>query len=294
MKAFGQIVLYLAATVLLGALLAPPLFWIAHAIAGPLHNDAFSAFVAKTDFPRYFDRGILIAALILLWPLLRALKIANFTSALGLQRDRHGWKRFTAGFLIALIPILILGAILIGAGIYRLHSHPAYSKLAMLPVTAIVVSLIEEFLFRGALQGAVRKTTVDHFAMISVAVLFAAVHFLKPPDHSIPPAALHWWSGLELLPSTLSQFSQPALLFGGFTILLIVGLILGYSRDRTRSLWMPVGLHTGWVLGKMSLLDITRHSIAWPWLGPDILIGLAPLITLLITGAIVAWLLKDL
>jgi membrane protease YdiL (CAAX protease family) len=177
--------------------------------------------------------------------------------------------------------------------VYRLHRHIAYGKLAWMPVTALGVAVIEEVLFRGALQGAVRKTTVDGFAMVSVALLYAAVHFLKPPAHRMAPAPIHWWSGLALLPDTLWQFHQPALLLGGFSTLLLVGLILGYARDRTRSLWMPVGLHAGWVLGKLALVEVTLHTVAWPWLGPDFLIGLAPLLMLLLTWGILWWMLKD-
>ena len=292
MKALGQILLYLAATVLVGALLAPPLFWIAHAAAGHLNNARLTAFLAKTDFPRFFDRAIMVAALALLWPLLSTLRIENFGYDLGLVRDRQGWQRLAAGFLVTLVTLLILAGILVFTGVYRLRWHVDYGKLAKLAAATVTVSVLEEILFRGALQGVVRKTTVDSFALVSVAVLYAAVHFLKPGG---APAEIHWWSGLALLPDTLWQFRQPALLLGGFTTLLLVGLILGYARDRTRSLWMPVGLHAGWVLGKglVELLVITRHSEAWPWVGPDILMGLGPLLTLLAVWGIVWWMLRE-
>ncbi|MGA3170077.1 MAG: CPBP family intramembrane glutamic endopeptidase [Chthoniobacteraceae bacterium] len=291
MKALAQIILYLAATVLIGALLAPPLYWFAHAAAGHLHNARLTDFLAKTDFQRFFDRSMTIVALALLWPLLRALKIEDFGYDLGLRRDRRGWRRLAVGFALALVTLLFMGGILMYTGVYRLRSHFPYEKLAWLPVSAAAVAVIEEFLFRGALQGAVRKTTVDSFAMISVAVLYAAVHFLKPVGTE--PAQIHWWSGLALLPQTLGQFRQPALLLGGFSTLLLAGLILGYARDRTRSLWMPVGLHAGWVVGKMGLMDVSRTSVAWPWVGPDILIGLAPLLTLLVVWAIVWLMLRE-
>ena len=93
LKALGQILLYLAATVFIGALLAPALFWLAQGAAAHLHNAWLTGFLAKTDFGRYFDRGIMIAALALLWPLLRALNIRNFDHDLGLARDRRGWRR---------------------------------------------------------------------------------------------------------------------------------------------------------------------------------------------------------
>jgi membrane protease YdiL (CAAX protease family) len=287
LKPLGQILIYLAATVLIGALLAPPLFWLAQSVAAHLHSASLTAFLAKTDFQRYFDRAIMLTALALLWPLLKALRIENFGYDLGLVRDRRGWRRFAAGFLVALVTMSILAAILLFTGVYRMHSHIAYARLAWLPVTALTVSVLEEFLFRGALQGAVRKTAVDGFALVTVAVLYAAVHFLKPPGHPVSPSAIHWSSGLALLPDTFSQFRQPALLLGGFTTLLLLGLILGYAREQTRSLWMPIGLHAGFVLGKMGFMDITRHSEAWPWLGPDLSVGLAPLLALLATFGIV-------
>jgi membrane protease YdiL (CAAX protease family) len=294
LKALGQILFYLAATVLIGALLAPPLFWGAQAVAGHLNNGALTGFLAKTDFERYFDRAIMLVALALLWPLLRVLRIRNFRHDLGLvARDRRGWQRLAAGFLVALGTLLALGAILIFTGVYRMHSHIAYGKLAWMPGTALVVAILEEMLFRGALQGAVRKSSGEGFALVSIAILYAAVHFLKPPGHGLEPAAIRWWSGLALLPETFSQFREPALLVGGFSTLLLAGLILGYARDRTRSLWMPVGLHAGWILGKLSLVEVTRHSEAWPWLGPDLLIGLAPLLALLFTWGIVGWMLRN-
>jgi membrane protease YdiL (CAAX protease family) len=293
LKALGQILLYLVATVLLGALLAPPLFWGAQAVGGHLDNAALTAFLAKTDFARYFDRGMTIAALVLLWPLLRALRIRNFGQDLGLVRDRRGWQRLAAGFLVALVTLLMLGGILIFTGVYRMHSHIAYGKLAWMPATALMVAVIEEILFRGALQGAVRKTSIEEVSIVSVALLYAAVHFLKPPGHGMEPAGVHWWSGLALLPDTFSQFRQPGLLLGGFSTLVLVGLILGDARSRTRSLWMPVGLHAGWILGKLGLVEVTRHSEAWPWLGPDFLIGLGPLLTLLLTWGIVRWMLRS-
>jgi membrane protease YdiL (CAAX protease family) len=289
LKALGQILLYLAATVLMGALLAAPLFWGAQAVAGHLHNSALNAFLAKTDFGRYFDRGIMIAALGLLWPLLRGLRIRNFGADLGLAPDRRGWWRLAAGFLVALVTLLMMGGVLVFTGVYRMHSHIAWGKLAWMPGTALVVAVIEEMLFRGALQGAVRKTSGEGFALVSVALLYAAVHFLKPPGHGMEAEAIHWWSGLALLPDTFSQFREPGLLLGGFSTLLLLGLILGYARERTQSLWMPVGLHAGWILGKLGLVEVTRHSEAWPWLGPDILIGLGPVLTLLLAWGIVWW-----
>ena len=207
-------------------------------------------FLLHTEFHRFFDRAVLVAAILLLWPLLGALKVRDFGDDLGLRRDRRGWRHLLSGFLAAFLTLAVLGLVMLLLDVCDLRSHIPYAKLAWLPLSAFAVAVLEEWLFRGAIQGAVRKTTVDGFAIVTVAVIFAAVHFLKPPGDALLPADIFWWSGLALLPSAFWQFGQPLLLLGGFSTLLLVGLILGYARWRTRSLWMPIGLHAGWVLGK--------------------------------------------
>src|SRR5262249_57239269 len=97
-----RLLVYLLATVLLGALLAPPLFWGAQSLAA---NGVF-AILSRYDFETFFHRALLIAALILLWPLVRSLEIRKLE---GLQlapnpRYRRGW--FWGALLLGLPPLL--------------------------------------------------------------------------------------------------------------------------------------------------------------------------------------------
>ena len=87
----------------------------------------------------------------------------------------------------------------------------------------VTVALLEEALFRGALQGVVRRTATDGAALVFVAALFAAVHFLKPPENAVAPHEVAWWSGFALVPQAFWQFGEPKLLLGGFTTLFLVG-----------------------------------------------------------------------
>ena len=43
-------------------------------------------------------------------------------------------------------------------------------------------------------------------------------------------------------------------------MLFAVGLILGYSRLKTKSLWLGIGLHAGWVFGIKFFSPFTRLS----------------------------------
>jgi len=294
LKDIGKILLYLIATVLLGALLAPALFWGAHALTDRIANQRLIQFLAETDFQRFFNRAVLISAFVLLWPLVRSLRIRNFFDDLGLARDRRRWRHLATGLFIAITTMILLGAVLVWTDCYYLKKQVPWEKLAWLLPTAFSVAIIEELLFRGGIQGVVQRSVTDDFALIFVAALFAIVHFLRPEENVVASNAVTWKSGYALVPHAFWQFEQPQLLLGGFTTIFLLGLLLGYTRCRTRSLWMPIGLHAGFILGKMSFSKMTKRTAeAWPWFGPDILVGLGPVIVLLVVGIIIWLLLRN-
>lgn len=275
LKDLGKILVYFLATILLGALLAPPLF------AAGQHFAMF----ADTGFQRFFNRAILIAAVALLFPLAISLRIRG-RHGLALRPNPHPIRDFVGGFLIACITTAILGAVLVFFHFFRLKAEFPWGKLAFLPLTAVTVAVIEEAFFRGALQGVIQRTLDQTAALVFVACLFSIIHFLKPPESEIEHVT--WVSGFTILPKTFSQFTEPALLAGGFVTLLLVGLILGYARRMTQSLWMPIGLHAGWIVGKMGFSKITKR-LAEPslWVGKDLLVGFGPVLMLLLTAMIV-------
>ncbi len=303
MKEIGNILVYLFATVLLGALIAPGLYWIGQIALSHASTHDWVTFQTVGDrivtkgplaflasgFQRYFNRSMLIAAVLLLWPLARSLRIKG-REDLGLWRDRCPMRRFCFGFMVAASSLVVMGFTVVVLDIFHLRSSPRWGDLAMLPLTAIVVSCIEESLFRGAIQGAIQRTAADWVAMVFVSAVFAIVHFLKPPEQAVILDEVNWATGLLFVPLAFWQFSEPHLVAGGFTTLFIVGMILSYARLRTHSLWLPIGLHAGWIVGKMSFSKITKRSgDAWPWFGPDLLVGLGPVIVVLLTGIVVWW-----
>lgn len=290
MKEISKIILYLLVTVALAALIAPPLYWAIHWSA----SHGFLLFLAKYPFHRVFNRAMLFAALALLWPLAKWLHIRSW-SDLNLAPDPARLRNLLRGFLLAFGLLALLGAGLVASPLYEIRPHINWAKLAMLPLTAACVALLEEGLFRGAIQGLIQRSASTATALVFVSALYSIVHFVKPKGHQAAGAAVTWFSGLELIPHAFWQFSQPLLLFGGFTTLFIAGLILGYARLRTRALWMPIGLHAGWIIGKMGLGRVAdKTADAPPWFGPDFLVGIAPLLVLVLSACVVWWWLHDL
>jgi membrane protease YdiL (CAAX protease family) len=278
----GKLFIYLLGVIVLGALLAPPLFWLAGAFEGQ------AGFLEEIEFQKVFNRAMLVAAFVLLLPIARWLDIRSMRE-LGLEPNHRWWQHLTLGFCAAFGLLLVLGIILLELEIFRLKSEPPWASLLKIGGTAAAVSLIEEFLFRGALLGIFRRAIGNTGALIIVSAIFSIVHFLKP--HDTQPAHVSWLSGFTLIPKVFWQFGEPMLVLAGFTTLFCVGLVLGYATVRTRSLFLPIGLHAGWVFGEMGFSKLTKriNRDTLPWFGQDLTAGIASVIVVLLTGALVWW-----
>ena len=80
-----------------------------------------------------------------------------------------------------------------------------------------------------------------------------------------------------------------------FATLFVIGCILADARVLTNSLWLPIGLHAGWIFasGAFGLLA-RRQIVAFPWLGKNLLVGIVPLCLAAITWILMRlWLKND-
>lgn len=278
---------YLAAVLLVGALLAPPLFWGARWLVG----HGILTFLGRYDFEKYFHRALLVAAIVLLWPLLRALRIKS-AAELSLAPDPRRWPHLVAGFLFAAIPLALCAAELVVGHTYYLRHHIAVGDIFKVIGASLVVPIIEETLFRGLILGILLRSAARLPAIAFTSALFSILHFLKTPEHSEP--VITWRSGFVSIANSFGQFAEPLLVLAGFTTLFLVGWILADARVRTRSLWMPIGLHAGWILTAGVFNKIAKlQSPALPWIGRSLLIGLVPLAIALLTWWLLRLWLKD-
>src|ERR1051325_7677816 len=112
--------------------------------------------------------------------------------------------------------------------------------------------------------------------MFITAAFYSILHFLKTPEQT--SGTVTWSSGLMSIVDSLAQFREPMLVVAGFTTLFLLGWILADARLRTRSLWLPIGLHAGWIFANGTFSKLAHRQIeALPWVGRNLLIGIAPL-----------------
>jgi membrane protease YdiL (CAAX protease family) len=271
-----KILAYLIGTVLLGAILAPWLFW-----AG-LYVSRFNSlrFLGNTDFQRFFNRAVLVSAFLLLIPLLRWIGVQRLQN-LGLRKNPQRIPHLLGGFLISAGTMSALGASLLGLDICELKDPLPWDLLPPILLTAISVALIEEALFRGAILGLVRQTIPTLPAAIFVSALFSIVHFLNPAREQI--TVVRWYSGFELLPHAFWKFSEPLAVLGGFTTIGILGLLLAHATIRTSSLWLGIGIHSGLIFSKMGFNKVTKKiRDVTPWFSGDITVGIGSILILLL------------
>lgn len=287
MKDLGKILLYLFASLLLGALLAPALCKGGMWLAG---HGIFTSLEAQ-PFRRFFNRSIQISAIVLLWPLAKSLRVRT-VAELGLQPDRRWARRWFAGLVAAVALMLVMCAVLNAFACIE-WLRPEDRKIAQLPkviITAVFVGFLEECLFRGAFQGLFQRTMSRWPALAVTSALYSVLHFIKPLTATIDAAHMNWLSGFALLPAVFSQWNDVAMIGSLFTTLFAVGWVLGWATQRTRSLWMSIGLHSGWVLCAQGFGKFGNFADGrLPWIGSELRIGIAPLVTVIVTGG-VCWL----
>jgi membrane protease YdiL (CAAX protease family) len=277
LKDAARLLGYFAATILFGTVAAPILFWSARWLAA---HGIFTG-LAQFGFEAFFHRALMLGALLFLWPFLRALRIKG-PRDLGLACNRRWGRDVAIGFLISAIPVLCCGVFLVALGNYTMRTHVAGHAVAAVALTAAVVPFIEETLFRGLFLGVLLRSNRPLTAVLLSSGIFSIVHFLKAPDQTTTSAG--WTSGFISLTHSFDQFTEPMLVLAGFTTLFLIGVILAHARLHTRSLWLPIGLHAGWIFASGAFNKIAhREIVALPWLGKSLLIGIVPLCVCLIS-----------
>lgn len=196
----------------------------------------------------------LIIIFIVSWILLWLFDKINLL-ALGLQPTKKRLLDFTVGLIAAAILCGIACYLVAKISASVLTLNPGFTFKSFLNSTFWMLKsvLTEEFLFRGALLYlAIKKIGLKNACILS----------------SIAFGVYHWFSyGLF---GNLPQMIYIFILTG------IGGLVFAYAFARTRSMWLPIGLHLGWnlvtvvvfsqgPLGDQMLISSGGHQIGMIW-----------------------------
>ncbi len=298
----GAVVLWVIFSLILAATVVPWLHtggqWLAaeaEAKELPALLESVGASASRADFGRYFNRALMISALVLMPFLVRRMRFLRARRGpVQAAKKRTLWKpallHVFLGFLIAGGILWLTGSALEAADAFTKRSEtPSVSRfISNAVVPAIGASLVEEWVFRGLLLGVWLRIAKPLAACLGTSLVFAFVHFLEPPgaDLENPGSPV---AGFVALGRILLHFTDPRFFVTDFATLFVVGLILAASRIRTGSLWFPIGLHAGWVFTFKAFNLLHRHDSGSPlspwWVGDNLRSGIFPLLALVATAA---------
>lgn len=283
----------LGGIVLLGCVMSPPLYWTGTWLA----EVGVLPMVKGFPFHRYFSRSMQISALLMLWPAFRWVGIRQL-SQLGIQPNSVWRRDVIAGFLMAFLPLVLMSAGYLWMEVSEWRDVWKGAGFIKIAGSAVAVSTIEEFLFRGVLLGLCLGAMGPLRAAVVSSAVFAVVHFLRGSKAPLD-GAVTWMSGFEQLPLLVSGAPAWPLLGWGAASLFVAGMLLAYTALRTQSLFLAAGLHAGWIFGQQGLQLISKYQgkapdFFLPWVGPNVVsgavpTGVVPLAVLCATGLVV-WL----
>lgn len=164
--------------------------------------------------------------------------------AFGLTRHAGWWRDFLVGSLIGFVSLALATAIAAAAGGLRFTASPrtmllqVVQTLSLSAVLFIFAALAEEALFRGYPLQTLTRARLAWLAVLLTSVPFATVHLQNPN------------------------------VVKGFTFIntALAGVWLAAAYLRTRSLWLPLGVHWAWnwALGSVFGLPVSGITTIAP------------------------------
>jgi len=291
-----RLFLFVVVCLIIGAILAPHLYTWGKSLAYSEGNEwlgSVKGSLERAKLERFFNRGMMGAAILLLYPFVRSLKDDTRKEvkppfSVRLNPRWQGWKDMFMGFTFSAGYMCVFFMLAHQLGWITLDSDYSPGRAVLKAISpAIGASLIEEWLFRGVLFTLLLRSLSVRGTITGLSFFFAVVHFLKPYHGSetiADPGA--WNSGFILLGQIGERFIHPEDFIGVLMTLFLVGVVLGIARHKTGYLWMSIGLHAGWVFALKIYLRLTNNTGEAPPVlyGNDIREGIVPMAFVLLTG----------
>jgi len=168
-----------------------------------------------------------------------------------LNHTRLPWiKHLLCGFGIGIGSLVILAGVMLimGAAEIKVQFSLADSgrKLLKYLGVAAVVAMAEEVFFRGIVLQNLRADLKAFLALLLTSVFFSLVHFLNPAD-APELSRFDLFDGFRLFPYFFRPFADLQAVWPIAAGLFLIGAALAVAYLVTGSLFLPIGIHAGWV-----------------------------------------------
>lgn len=236
------------------------------AIIAPFAAAIVAAMGFHFPFPRIWDRTVMVlVALAMIWQA-RELRVLPMLRS-GFARPMRNLRRVTRGFLISMAAIaaLVYLAVIFGA-----HANETSRGIwALMPkylLSAIVIAFIEEGFFRAFLLVGMEGDFGRTPALLLSSAIYAVSHLVRSPA-KFYLTGIHPLAGFETLGLSIAHVANPSMMLPTFIGLFLLGIVLGEAFLQTGTVYFPIGLHAGFVLGSKLWPKLTSAGEVLPgWL----------------------------
>jgi membrane protease YdiL (CAAX protease family) len=311
--------LYFAATLVLGAVLTPWVYNVGKALAEVTAGKQTNGVVewvagwCRREGLEWFFTWSWIGAAVGLFPLCvlwlkvgpgggrRGSPWSMRLPGAGMRPDggqelvvrRGDYRDGLKGMAVTVALVVLLGAALIQAGAFgwRGVGASAFTALWRVLPLAVGAAVLQEVLFRGFALGIFLRTMRPGAAVFLAAMLYALAGCMVPAPGLVNGNPEGMLAGFEVLVGQMARLSDPWIIVGVLLPWLAFGGVLGFARWRTRSLWLPVGLHAGWAFANGMFLAVAvplnqPDPIARVLVGGSLRDGLIPLVAVALAGIV--------
>jgi membrane protease YdiL (CAAX protease family) len=161
-------------------------------------------------------------------------------------------KQLLQGFGLGFVTLMPVFLVLYALGVNVIDETQIWTTGAVATKTlislllALLISMVEEPIFRGILFVGLKKNLPVIAAILISSTYYAALHFLDSKT-DIPFQQVDLLSGFTLMGEAFANVLNPKIL-SAFLALLMVGIFLGVLRSQVKEgLGVCIGCHTCWV-----------------------------------------------
>ncbi len=235
------------------------------------------------DFGKVMRRILMLSALLMFLLFGKSLKMGTLMFA-SLKAETGWYRQLLFGVSLAVGSLLIfyLLALLFGASMLHFDYHSPgtiVSKVLTYLIIGCLIGFIEEIFFRGFILKTFVEDMSIPLAICVSSLIYSLLHFFKA-DYPVSPG-FQLFVGVE----TITAFFKPLFFqfiehLSAMIGLFLIGVVLSYAFIKTGSLYLSIGLHSGWVfMMKTDGIFLVRMRERLVWLFGD---------SQLVTG-ILAW-----
>ena len=315
-----KVTLYFTLTILASAVISPWIYNAGMLLAEVGQSRALNPMLdwlanrcMGTPFASYYYNTVVITALALAGPFIMWCKLStqrekqpvkpwrvrlrkptdSSQNGQALHRNVNALLHMGVGILIT-CSLMAISIVLIQLnGWLSFHQSTEYGNIILKGLaSAAIIALISECFFRGVLMGIFLRAMHPALAMIFISLSYAVICSLMPTGSEELANPDKADAGFRMVACMTQKLMSLETFIFSFMLLFCFGLVLSYARYRTASLWLPIGLHIGFVFSMSTLLQVTipgPRSTQIPKLltSADGSLGLLPFYLLIISAILI-------